>query len=207
MQTGYFTTEMNSRSPSGKLILASRSPYRRALLKRLGIPFTVHVSDIDELSLPGEATGHLTRRLALAKAHAVAGVIPGAFVVGSDQLAEIAGISIGKPGSEEKAFTQLMNFSGRSVTFHTSAAVICQAAGYCQSKTIETVVRFRKLTEEEVRRYIALDQPLDCAGAFRSEAGGPMLLRSQRSSDPTAIIGLPLIAVAGMLRKAGFKLP
>jgi len=190
-----------------KLILASGSPYRQALLTRLRLPFESLAPEVNESPLADEPTVATTVRLALAKAEYIAASHPGAWVIGSDQLAEFAGQSIGKPGGEEQAVAQLMQFSNRSINFHTSAAVVCKASGFCQLKTVRTEVRFRRLSEDEVRRYVALDQPTDCAGAFRSEAAGPMLLRTMRSSDPTAIIGLPLISVSRMLRKAGFKLP
>jgi septum formation protein len=198
---------MNPQSHQKELILASTSPYRQALLSRLCLPFISHRPEVDESPLPGESTVSLTERLALAKAESVAAAFPGAFIIGSDQLAEFAGRSIGKPGNEAKAVAQLMQFSNRSVNFHTSVAVMCKASGFCQFTTIRTEVQFRELGADEVRRYVALDKPLDCAGAFRSEAAGPMLLRAMNSSDPSAIIGLPLIAVARILRDAGFQLP
>lgn len=206
-QTGHFTLKMHPQSHQKELILASTSPYRQALLARLCLSFISHKPEVDESPLSGESIDSLTERLALAKAESVAAAFPAAFIIGSDQLAECAGRSIGKPGSEEKAVAQLMQFSNRSVNFHTSVAVICKASGFCQYTTIRTEVQFRKLGEDEVRRYVTLDKPLDCAGAFRSEAAGPMLLRAMKSSDPSAIIGLPLIAVARILRDAGFQLP
>lgn len=198
---------MNPQSHQNELILASASPYRQALLARLCIPFSSHAPEVDESPRSGESTASLTERLALAKAESIAVSFPGAFIIGSDQLAECAGRSIGKPCSEEKAVAQLLQFSKRSVNFHTSVAVMCKASGFFESTTVRTKVQFRSLREDEVRRYVTLDQPLDCAGAFRSEAAGPMLLQAMHSSDPSAIIGLPLIAVARMLRKAGFSLP
>ncbi len=198
---------MNPQSHKLELILASASPYRQALLERLCVPFTSRAPDVDESPLPGESTVALTERLALAKAASTAALFPAAFVIGSDQLAEFAGCSIGKPGSEDRATAQLMQFSGRSVDFHTSVALVCKALDFCQTITVRTEVWFRELTQSEVSRYVSLDQPLDCAGGFRSEAAGPMLLKAMNSSDPTAIIGLPLIAVSSMLRQAGFQLP
>jgi len=157
--------------------------------------------------MAGESTLQQTERLALAKAERIATSFPDACVIGSDQLAEFAGKSIGKPGTEKMAIAQLMQFSGCKVNFHTSVSVVCKVSGFCETKSVDTEVVFRRLTEDEVRRYVALDQPVDCAGAFRSEAAGPMLLQSMSSSDPTAIIGLPLIALSGLLRNAGFELP
>lgn len=190
-----------------RLILASTSPYRRTLLARLGVPFECHAPAIDESPLAGEGTVEQTERLALAKAERIAAAFPAAFVIGSDQLAEFAGKGIGKPGSEEKAIEQLMRFSGHSIKFHTSVAVVCEDSGFRECRTVVTEVQFRRLDAREVRRYVALDQPVDCAGAFRSEAAGPVLLRAMCSSDPTAIIGLPLIALSELLRQGGFALP
>lgn len=190
-----------------QLILASSSPYRRTLLARLGVPFVSRAPEVDESSIPGESTKDQTVRLAQAKAEHVALTFPDAYVIGSDQLAEFAGKRIGKPGSVEHAIEQLFQFSGRNVIFYTSVAVVCKNDNFLQISTVETEVSFRTLDEEEIRSYVALDQPLDCAGAFRSEAAGPVLLQAMHSSDPTAIVGLPLIALSAMLRRAGFKLP
>jgi len=207
MQTGYLTTKMSFQSHLNALILASTSPYRQSLLARLGIPFTCQAPEVDESPLPGESTIEQTRRLALAKAENVAAAFPAAFVVGSDQLAEIGGVSIGKPGTEKKAVEQLMRFSGRKITFHTSVGLVCKDSGHRQLMTVETEIQFRHFDKNDARSYVELDHPLDCAGAIRSEAAGPVLLRAMNSSDPTAIIGLPLIALSEMLRQAGFKLP
>jgi septum formation protein len=193
MQTGYLTIKMNSQSHLSALILASSSPYRQTLLARLGIPFSCLAPEVDETPLSGET--------------AVEQTFPGAFVIGSDQLAEIAGVSIGKPGTEEKAIEQLMRFTGRNINFHTSVGLVCKNSGHRQLMTVKTEIQFRHFDENEARSYVKLDHPLDCAGAIRSEAAGPVLLRSMCSSDPTAIIGLPLIALSEMLRQAGFKLP
>jgi len=198
---------MDPQSQPDKLILASASPYRHALLERLCIPFESHAPEADESPMTGESTLEQTERLALLKAERIAASFPAACVIGSDQLAEFAGTSVGKPGTEEMAVAQLMRFSGRRVDFHTSLAVVCRKSAFCQTATVTSEVHFRSLTEDEVRRYVALDRPVDCAGAFRSEAAGPMLLQSMVSDDPTAIIGLPLIVLSAMLRKAGFKLP
>jgi len=198
---------MDPQSLPNKLILASTSPYRQSLLARLCVPFISLAPAIDESPLQGETTVALTERLALAKAESIAASVPDAFVIGSDQLAEFGGSSIGKPGSESRAIAQLLRFSGRSVNFHTSTAVICKASDFLQLVTVKTEVIFRQFSEEEARRYVALDQPLDCAGSFRSEAAGPLILQAMISNDPTAIIGLPLIALSDMLRKAGFNMP
>lgn len=203
----HFTLKMNPQLHQKELILASTSPYRQALLSRLCLPFVSYKPAVDESSLPEESVAARTERLALAKAESVAAAFPGAFVIGSDQLAEFAGRGIGKPGSAEKAVAQLMQFSDRSVLFHTSVAVVCKDSGFRQFTTVRTEVQFRKLREDEVRRYVALDKPLDCAAAFRSEAAGATLVQAMHSGDPSAIIGLPLIAVARILRDAGFSLP
>jgi septum formation protein len=198
---------MSVQSHQKELILASTSPYRRALLNRLRIPFLVHAPDVDESPLPGELAPALTQRLALLKATHIAADFPDAVVIGSDQAAEFAGRIIGKPDTEAVAVGQLLGFSGRTVKFHTATAVICLGTGFSQHALDSTEVKFRELAEDEVRRYIALDQPFDCAGAFKAEAAGPVLMQSMSTRDPTAIIGLPLIALAGMLRAAGFHLP
>ena len=190
-----------------ELILASTSPYRRALLTRLSIPFTVQGPHIDESPLPGESATALARRLALVKASHIAAEFPEAVVIGCDQVAECAGRTVGKPGTADKAFHQLLDFSGREVRFYTATAVICRASGFSGQAVDTTAVRFRELTDEEIRRYIALDQPFDCAGSFKSEASGPSLMQSMATQDPSAIVGLPLIALSRMLRAAGFSLP
>jgi septum formation protein len=206
-QTAYFTLKMILQSHQKELILASSSPYRQELLARLRLPFTARAPALDESPLPGESPEQQTLRLAIAKAAQVAADVPGACVIGSDQLAECLGKRVGKPGDEQRAVEQLLQFSGRSVIFHSSVAVMCTATSFSRQATVHTEVRFRQLNEKEVRRYVILDQPFDCAGAFRSEQAGVMLLESMTSADPTAIIGLPLIALARMLRDAGFSLP
>ena len=198
---------MPIQSHQRELILASTSPYRRALLTRLSIPFTVHGPHIDESPLPGESASALSQRLALVKASHIAAEFPEAVVIGCDQVAECAGHTVGKPGTTDNAFHQLMDFSGREVRFYTATAVICLASGFSEQALDTTAVRFRELTDDEIRRYIALDRPLDCAGSFKSEAAGPSLMQSMSTQDPSAIVGLPLIALSGLLRAAGFNLP
>jgi len=190
-----------------ELILASTSRYRREMLNRLGLPFSCENPDIDETGLPGEQPQALAERLAASKAHAVAGRFPTAVVIGADQVAACEGLIVGKPGDESRAAEQLLYFSGRVVEFHSAMSVVCLQSGFRETVSVTTDVHFRNLDEGAIRRYLALDQPFDCAGSFRSEAAGPMLLESMESSDPTAIIGLPLIALSGMLRSAGFRLP
>jgi septum formation protein len=198
---------MQTQSLKRTLILASSSPYRKALLERIGLPFEVCSPDTDEGPRPAEPPAELVARLAREKAAAVARRFPQAVVIGSDQVAVHAGAIIGKPGTVERACRQLERFSGDTVDFLTAVSVQCLESGLSRAATIGTQVAFRPLSGSEIRRYVDLDQPLDCAGAFRSEAAGPTLLRSMQSSDPTAIIGLPLITVAAALREAGYALP
>jgi len=198
---------MPETTPKRPVILASSSPYRRLLLQRLGLPFETASPGIDESARPGEAPEPLTARLAAEKARAIAERFPDAVVIGSDQVAAHGDRIIGKPGSAERARAQLATFSGQHIVFLTALSVQCLATGFRFDATVGTDVVFRELTADEISRYVERDQPLDCAGAFKSEEGGPALLRSMSSSDPTAIIGLPLIALAGALRAAGFPVP
>lgn len=198
---------MSAESHKRSLILASTSPYRRELLERLAIPFEVVAPETDETRRPGEAPIALVERLAREKAQAVARGQPRAIVIGSDQVAVHGDRVVGKPGSAARARAQLAGFSGQRVVFLSAVAVECQHDGLQFAATVRTEAHFRQLTEEEIARYVERDRPLDCAGGFRSEAAGSALLLSLQSSDPTAIIGLPLIAVAEGLRKAGLRVP
>lgn len=198
---------MITQSLQNELILASTSVYRQAMLSRLCIPFTSCAPQTDESVLPNETATVLTARLARAKAASIAAEFPQAYVIGSDQVAECGEEIIGKPGSVENAVSQLLNFSGKTVNFHTSLAVLCGETDFIREEVVVTEVCFRHLEDAEVRRYVAMDKPLDCAGSFKSEAAGPVLMRSMTSTDPTAIVGLPLIKLASMLREAGFTLP
>ena len=198
---------MNQPTLPHELILASTSRYRGLLLQRLGLPFRIMAPGITETPLAGESARHLVHRLASAKAHAVGAALPAAVVIGSDQAAVIQGQILGKPGTAEAAEEQLLRCSGKSVEFLTSVAVLCADRGFLQTAVVATSVQFRTLTRPEIRRYISQDQPLDCAGSFKSEAAGPVLLQSMRSDDPTAIIGLPLISLSRLLRASGFLLP
>ena len=189
------------------LILGSTSPYRRALLQRLRLDFTVAAPDVDETALPGEAPRDLALRLALAKAHAVAAHNPGAVVIGSDQVADLAGQPLGKPGTHERATAQLRQMSGHSVIFQTAVAVVCPETGFEQVDLAPVVVRFRELSDAEIERYLRAEQPYDCAGSAKSEGLGISLLDAIDSDDPTALIGLPLIRTCRMLRAAGWGLP
>jgi len=184
------------------LILASASPYRRELLSRLQLPFRSEKPGVDEAGVPNERPAALAVRLAVSKAKAVAARNRGAVVVGSDQVAELDGRSVGKPGTVARAIEQLTSASGRVVIFHTAVALV-RADGAVAQHTDVTRVRFRPLSPAEIERYVALDEPLDCAGSFRSEARGVALFESIETADPTALVGLPLIWLSGALRGAG----
>jgi septum formation protein len=198
---------MHQQSQKRVLILASSSPYRKSLLERLGIPFAVHSPSIDESPRRRESASHLVKRLAGEKAACIAQRFPDAVVIGSDQVALHDGQVVGKPGSAARARQQLRSFSDRQVRFLTAVSVRCATTGFRFEATMATEVRFRPLSDPEIRRYVARDNPIDCAGGFRSEATGPALLQALRSDDPTAIVGLPLITVAEALRQAGFTVP
>lgn len=185
------------------LILASTSRYRRALLERLGLPFDCIPPEVDETAQPGETPEALVRRLAVAKARAVAADHPGARVIGSDQLAALDDAVLGKPGSRERAAAQLAAQSGRTVRFLTAVAVIHGDSGYEDSRLVETRVQFRKLDAAAIARYLDREDALDCAGSFKSEALGITLFESVSSDDPTALEGLPLLATCALLRASG----
>ena len=185
------------------LILASTSRYRRELLERLRLPFEVHGPEVDETPRQGEAPFALAERLAMAKAVAVAQRAPAAVVIGSDQVAELDGLAIGKPGSHDRATQQLRAMSGRSVLFHTAVAVVRQGTGFSRSTRVPVTVRFRRLEETEIERYLRLERPYDCAGSAKCETLGIALLEAIESTDPTALVGLPLIETCRLLREAG----
>ena len=189
------------------LVLGSTSRYRRELLERLNLPFAVVAPDVDETPLPGEAPRDLALRLALAKARAVAQQHPGAVVIGSDQVADLAGKPLGKPGQHERAVQQLRQMRGQTVVFQTALAVVCAATGFEQADLAPVEVKFRDLSDEEIERYLRAEQPYDCAGSAKSEGLGIALLDAIHSDDPTALIGLPLIRTCRMLRAAGVVLP
>ena len=198
---------MNSKSPKSELILASTSPYRKILLQRLGLQFTCLAPHMDETALPSESAAELTRRLARGKANSIARQYPSALVIGCDQVADFAGTILGKPTSPEAAVNQLMQFSGKTVQFLSALCVLRLEPPYLGEVTVPTLVHFRDYSLEEATRYIELDMPLDCAGSFKSEAGGSVLLHALESHDPTALIGLPLIALSHSLRAAGVSVP
>jgi len=187
------------------LILASTSVYRRQLLERLRIPFEVISPQVDEAPLTGESTVDLALRLAQAKAAAVTKEHPHAWVIGSDQVADLCGAAIGKPGNFERAMAQLQLMGGQTVTFHTA---LCLMKGDIETTlSVPTEVRFRKLSDDILVSYLLAEEPYDCAGSAKSEGLGISLLESIKSDDPTALIGLPLIALSGLLRDAGFIIP
>ena len=193
----------NSSNPS--LILASTSVYRRELLERLGIPFTVISPKVDETPLLGESTLELALRLSKAKAAAVAEDHPNAWIIGSDQVADLCGAAIGKPGNFERALAQLQLMRGSTVTFHTA---LCLMKGDTETTlSIPTEVTFRKSSDEVLESYLLAEEPYDCAGSAKSEGMGITLLEAIKSDDPTALIGLPLIALTGLLLDAGFVIP
>jgi len=191
---------------SPRLILASTSIYRRELLARLRLPFDIERPGTDETPLPGEAPETLARRLARAKAADVAARHPGAWVIGSDQVAECGGRALGKPGGHDAATAQLASMSGQAVRFHTGLCLAREGEPPLEAMDL-TVVQFRKLGADEIERYLRAEQPYDCAGSFKSEGLGIGLFEAIENRDPSALIGLPLIATARLLRDAGFRLP
>jgi len=188
------------------LILGSTSRYRHELLSRLRIPFEVVAPDVDETPLSGESPLALASRLALAKAHAVAKLHPQAVVIGSDQVADLHGEPLGKPGNHARAVEQLQRMRGQTVVFQTAVAVVCQASGFEQMEVAPVRVRFRDLTDNEIEAYLQAEQPYDCAGSAKSEGLGIALLNAIDNDDPTALIGLPLIRTCRMLTSAGIPI-
>ena len=189
-----------------RLVLASTSPYRRELLARLRLPFEVAAPGTDESPLPGETPRALAVRLAAAKAAAVATRMPDAWVIGSDQVAELDSVALGKPGGRQAALDQLASMSGREVAFRTALSLI-HADGRAFHDEDVTIVRFRDLEAAAIARYVDAEQPFDCAGSFKSEGLGIALFEAIVTQDPTALVGLPLIATARLLRRAGYALP
>jgi septum formation protein len=190
-----------------KLILASTSRYRRELLERLGLPFETVSPDVDEQRLDGEDAAALALRLARAKALAVADRFPDALIIGSDQAASCAGQILGKPGSRENAIRQLTRLAGNEAIFHTAVCLHDTARGHTALRSVPYNVRFRPLSSAEIERYVDREQPYDCAGSAKSEALGIALLEFMRGDDPTALVGLPLIALSQMLRECGLQVP
>ena len=199
-------TDTTDASAAPPLVLGSTSPYRRELLSRLRLPFTTAAPQVDETPLPHETPAALARRLALAKAREVAARHPQAIVIGADQVADLAGEPLGKPGSHERAVAQLQRMSVQTVVFQTALSVVCLASGFEQSELAPVEVRFRALDAGEIERYLRAEQPYDCAGSAKSEGLGIALLARIQNDDPTALIGLPMIKTCSMLRAAGVPL-
>jgi septum formation protein len=185
------------------LVLASTSRYRRELLARLRLPFEVVAPGVDETTLAAESPAELALRLSRAKAEAVAAMYPGAVVIGSDQVCEVGGQALGKPGTHQRAVEQLLQLSGRRAIFHTAVCVVRRDIGYAAHAVAPVVVHFRKLHIQEIEHYLLAEQPYDCAGSAKCETLGIALLEAIESDDPTALVGLPLIRTARMLREAG----
>jgi len=193
-------------APNRPVVLGSTSVYRRELMARLRIPFDVAAPDVDETPQPGETPQALAGRLALAKARAVAARYPQAAVIGSDQVADLDGEPLGKPGTHARAVQQLQRMRGRIVVFQTAVAVVCLDSGFEQSDIAPVRVRFRDLSDDEIEAYLRAETPYDCAGSAKSEGLGISLLESIDNDDPTALVGLPLIRTCRMLRAAGVRL-
>jgi len=187
------------------LILASSSPYRAQMLDRLGLPFTTATSGIDETPEPDEAPEALVRRLALAKARHIAPEHPEALIIGADQVSVLGDEILGKPGSRERAIRQIQRMSGNRVDYLSGIALV--GPGIERVDIVPTRLTYRELEQAEIERYVDRDQPLDCAGAMRSESLGIALLETLSSDDPTALIGMPLIRIAQWLRAAGYPIP
>lgn len=196
-----------SPAPSPRLVLGSTSPYRRELLTRLGLPFDVASPEVDERPLPDETPSQTALRLATLKARTVAKRCPDdAVVIGSDQVADLAGQPLGKPGEHARAVQQLRQMRGQTVIFQTALAVVCRATGFEAVDLAEVRVIFRDLSDAEIEAYLQAEKPYDCAGSAKSEGLGIALLESIDNDDPTALVGLPLIRTARLLRQAGVKL-
>ena len=193
-------------TPSRRLILGSSSRYRRELLQRLHVPFECHSPDLDESPLAGETPASMAGRLARLKARAVAALYPDAIVIGSDQVADLNGEPLGKPGDHERAVAQLRRMRGQTVVFQTAVAVACAETG-CEDMLLAPVrVQFRELGDAEIEHYLRVEQPYDCAGSAKSEGLGIALLSRIDNDDPTALVGLPLIRTCQLLRAAGMNL-
>ena len=189
-----------------KLILGSTSPYRRELLERLRIPFTVEAPHVDETPLPLETPQQIASRLAMSKARAVAAKFPDCVVIGSDQVADLEGQALGKPGNHTRALAQLQTMRGKVVVFQTAVAVVCQQSGFEQLELAQVKVTFRDLSDAQIEAYLRAETPYDCAGSAKSERLGIALLASIENDDPTALVGLPLIRTCQMLEAAGIQL-
>jgi len=188
-----------------KLILGSTSPYRRQLLERLHLAFEVVAPEVDEAPLANETPQQLASRLAMSKARAVAAQFPACVVIGSDQVAELNGQALGKPGNHARATAQLQRMRGRTVIFQTAVAVVCQDSHFEQLDLAQVKVKFRDLTDLEIEAYLQAETPYDCTGSAKSEGLGIALLESIDNDDPSALVGLPLIRTCRMIRAAGVK--
>lgn len=195
----------NTDSP--RLILASTSKYRQQLLQRLGFPFATYAPNVDETPLAQESSIATATRLAQLKASAAASTHSRSLIVGSDQVAECDGLRLAKPGTRELAMLQLRAASGRTATFHTAVALLNGATGKLQAAVVPTRVRFRKLSQSEIDRYVDREPAYDCAGSAKSEGLGIALMETIECDDPTALIGLPLITLCNMLRNEGLSIP
>ncbi len=199
-------TPSPSLNPGRALVLGSTSPYRRELLTRLRIPFSVTSPEVDETPQTGESPRNLALRLALAKAQAVAVLHPEAVVIGSDQVADLDGQPLGKPGEHAKAVAQLQRMRGQVVIFQTAVSVVCLANGFEDTQLAAVKVKFRDLSDAEIEAYLRAEEPYDCAGSAKSEGLGIALLESIDNDDPTALVGLPLIRTCQMIRAAGVRI-
>ncbi len=188
---------------TAQIVLASTSKYRRELLARLGLPFEVASPQVDETALPDEAPQDTARRLAEAKARAVAARFPRAIIIGSDQVAVLEGMPLGKPGNHATALRQLRAMRGKEVVFHTALCLCDAASGRAQTRVVPFCVRFRDYSDAQIERYLQREQPYDCAGSARSEGLGIALIAEMRGDDPNALVGLPLIALTEMLAAQG----
>ncbi|ATU97890.1 MULTISPECIES: Maf family protein [Aeromonas] len=190
-----------------QLILASTSRYRKTLLEKLGLPFACAAPEVDESPLLGESAETLVARLAYAKANAIANQRDQGLIIGSDQVCVCDGQILGKPGTVEKAVAQLMAARGRSITFYTGLCVLDAASGKAEQLVEPFTVHFRTLDETAIRRYVAAEMPLDCAGSFKCEGMGIVLFKGLEGRDPNALIGLPLIGLIELLERHGLALP
>ncbi|MEW5942573.1 MAG: Maf family nucleotide pyrophosphatase [Pseudomonadota bacterium] len=188
-----------------KLVLASTSPYRRELLARLQLPFEVFAPEVDETPLPDEQPEHTAARLAEAKARAAGQRFPTALIIGSDQVAVLDGMPLGKPHTHDNAVRQLRMMRGRQVIFHTALCLFNSRTGRAQTRVVPFTVHFRDLGDEQIEHYLRKEQPYNCAGSAKSEGLGIALIEKMEGDDPNALIGLPLIALVDMLRNEGVE--
>jgi len=194
-----------SDSTQRQLLLGSTSPYRRELLARLRIPFEVAAPEVDETAHPNETPKQLACRLAMAKARAVAARFPSHVVIGSDQVADLDGLALGKPGDHARAVLQLQQMRGQTVVFQTAVAVVCLDSGFAQMDLAQVQVKFRELSDAQIEAYVLAEMPYDCAGSAKSEGLGIALLERIDNDDPSALVGLPLIRTCRMLEAAGVR--